>query len=161
MSEQQQEWFIEERTRALAMIHLTRRDDLFASAGRGGSLQLIVSIGKGKGEPSLRQFGVFLRGTKPATTEAELDRTLRPTFRELLRAGEYPYPACLFYFSMDDDQGYYAWVAEPAVAEAGPRLLMHDVPHCHKLDRAALDEIVAKVDAWYDAFFARIAVKAS
>src|SRR5262249_37293913 len=105
MSDQQQEWFIEERTRALAMIHLTRREDLaVANADRGSGLQLVVSITKGKGEPSLRQFGVFLRGTKPPTTEADLDRTLRPTVRELLRAGEYPYPACLFHFSMDDDQ---------------------------------------------------------
>jgi hypothetical protein len=29
------------------------------------------------------------------------------------------------------------------------------------LDRAALDEIVSRVDLWYDAFFASIAVKAS
>jgi hypothetical protein len=162
MTEHSQEWFIEERTRALAMVHLTRRDDLAVSnAGPGLGLQLIVSIAKRKGEPSLRQFGVCLHGARSATTEAELDKALRPAFRSLRSKGEYPYPACLFHFSMDDDQGYYAWVAEPAVVEAGPRLLMHDAPHCRKLDRAALDEIVAAVDAWYDAFFARIAVKAS
>ncbi|HYT92117.1 MAG TPA: hypothetical protein VEL76_25605 [Gemmataceae bacterium] len=51
--------------------------------------------------------------------------------------------------------------AEPAVTEAGSRLLLHEVPHCRKLDTAALDEIVAQVDRWYDAFFSQIAVRAS
>lgn len=162
MTEHSQEWFIEERTRALALIHLTRRDDLaVANAGPGLGMQLIVSIAKHKGEPSLRQFGVSLHGARPGTSEDDLDRTLRPAIRSLRSKGEYPYPACLFHFSMDDDQGYYTWVAEPAVVEGGPRLLMHDAPHCHKLDRAALDDVVTRVDAWYDAFFARIAVKAS
>lgn len=162
MNEQTQEWFIAERTRALAMIHLTRRDDLvITEAGRGVGLQFVVSIAKGKGEPSLRQFGVVLHGAMSATTEAGLDVTLLPSIRTWRSKGEYPYPVCLFYFCMDDDQGHYAWVAEPAVVDAGPRLLMHETADSHNLDRAALDEIVAKVDAWYDAFFARIAVKAS
>src|SRR5262249_31176399 len=70
-------------------------------------------------------------------------------------------PVCFFHFSMDDDQGHHTWVAEPAVTEDGPRLLMHEAPHCGKLDAAALDEIVAQVDRWYDAFFSQIAVRAS
>jgi hypothetical protein len=81
--------------------------------------------------------------------------------QSLLRVGPFPYPVCLFYFTMDDDQGYYSWVAEPAVEAGQPRLLMHAAPHCRKLDAAALDDIVQKVDHWYDAFFSRIAVKAS
>jgi hypothetical protein len=62
---------------------------------------------------------------------------------------------------MDGDQGYYTWVAEPAVTAEGPRLQMHAAPHCRTLDRPALDEIVENVDRWYDAFFGQIAVKAS
>jgi hypothetical protein len=62
---------------------------------------------------------------------------------------------------MDDDQGYYTWVAEPEVLDNAPRLLMHGEAHCRKLDRAALDEIISLVDHCYDAFFGRIAVKAS
>jgi hypothetical protein len=61
----------------------------------------------------------------------------------------------------DDDQGHYTWVAEPAVTAEGPRLLMHEAAHCPKLDRAALDEIVDRVDRWYHAFFNQIAVQAS
>jgi hypothetical protein len=162
MSENKQEWFIAERTRALAMLHLTRRDDLEVTpAGQGVGLEYIVYITKGGKERSLRQFGVFLRGTKSPVTERHLDKLLRPTMQSFLGIGPFPYPVCLFHFTMEDDQGYFTWVAEPAVTEDGPRLLMHEEAHCRKLDRAALDEIVSRVDSWYDAFFGRIAVKAS
>ncbi|HYT91462.1 MAG TPA: hypothetical protein VEL76_22300 [Gemmataceae bacterium] len=162
MSEETQEWFVAERTRALALVHLTRRADLVVrNAAEGIGLQFTVFITREKDPQSVRQFGVFLRGTKSAVTEAQLDKMLRPAMKSFLRSGQFPYPVCLFHFSMDDDQGYSTWVAEPAVTEAGPRLLMHEVPHCRKLDTAALDEIVAQVDRWYDAFFSQIAVRAS
>jgi hypothetical protein len=158
----QQKWFIAERSKALAMVVLTRRDDLVVrNAGQDTGLQFLVSFSKGNGEPAIRQFGVFLRGTKSPVIEAHLDRTLRPKMQSYLRKGPFPYPVCLFHFTMDDDQGYFTWVAEPAVADEEPRLLLQEGPHSRKLDRAALDEIVDKVDRWYDVFFRQITVKAS
>ena|ERR1019366_7057098 len=162
MSVSTQAWFVEERARAMAIVHLTRRDDLIVSkAAQGVGLEFIVTIHKENGEPSVRQFGVFLRGTKSRMTETHLDETLRPAIQSFFRMGQFPYPVCLFHFSMDDDQGYFTWVAEPAIIDGGPKLLMHETSHCRKLDKAALDEIVEKVDGWYDAFFRQIAVKAS
>jgi hypothetical protein len=75
--------------------------------------------------------------------------------------GQFPYSVGLLYFTMQDDQGYFTWLAEPTTPEDGPRLLLHSEPRCRKFDQALLDELVASVDQWYDAFFARIAVKAS
>jgi hypothetical protein len=162
MSEKKQDWFIAERTRTLALLHLTRRKDLaIQQAGPGVGLDYLVGIRKQEGEPSLRQFGVYLRGAKNAVTEEHLNKVLRPTLSELLGFGEFPYPVCLFYFTMDDDQGYYTWVAEPTIQEKSPLLVLHSEPRCQKLDRAALDRIVAAVDHWYDIFFGRIAVKVS
>jgi hypothetical protein len=164
MTRKEQEWFVAERARALALMHLTRRDDLIVTAaGQGVGLDYLVYIAKGgqAREGSARQFGVFLRGTKSAVTEEHLDKVLRPTMQGLLRIGPFPYPVCLFHFTMDDDQGYFTWVAEPAVTREGPRLLMRREAHCRKLDRAALDDIVGRVDRWYDAFFESIAVQAS
>jgi hypothetical protein len=161
MSESTQSWFVHERSRALAVVHLTRRDDLdIAKAAQDIGLEFMVTIKKAE-EPSVRQFGVFLRGSKSATDEIHLNETLRPAIQSFVRAGEFPYPVCLFYFTMDDDQGYVTWVAEPSIMDGGPRLLVHDAPHCRKLDRAALGEIVEQVDGWYDAFFSRVAVRAS
>jgi hypothetical protein len=163
MVENKPSWFVKQRTRALAMVHLTRRDDLVVTARpqEGVDLDLLVRITKKGEERSLRQFGVLLRGRRDALTETQLDKKLRPTLQSLARTGPFLYPVCLFYFTMVGDQGYYTWVAEPAVAEEEPRLLMHEHAHCRKLDRPALDEIVGLVDRWYDAFFSRITVKAS
>lgn len=161
MSEKKQDWFIAERTRTLALLHLTRRKDLVINEGRDAGLAFVVSITQEEGKASLRQFGVYLRGTKSATTEAYLNRSLQPTLGEIVRIDQFPYPVCLFCFTMDDDQSYYTWVAEPVVREEFPILVMHSEPRCRKLDRAALDEIVEAVDRWYDVFFGRIAVKAS
>jgi hypothetical protein len=162
MSESQQEWFLQERTRALAGMYLTRRDDLvIRRADQESGLDFIVSITREKGEKSFRQLGVYLRGALRPTTEERLDKTLHPTMQSFASLGEFSYPICLLYFTMQDDQGYYTWVAEPAVVEDDPRLLVHTEAHCRKLDRQALDEIVRQVDRWYDALFARITVKAS
>lgn len=162
MSQENQTWFVAERARALALVHLTRREDLIVKkAAEEVGLKFLVSIKKEQGEPAVRQFGIFLRGTKSPVTTAHLDGVLRPTMQRFLHIGPFPYPVCLFHFTMDDDQGYFTWVAEPAVAENGPRLLMHEHAHSRKLDTAALDEIVGKVDRWYDAFFVQVAVKAS
>ena len=162
MSEENQEWFVAERTRALAMVHLTRRDDLkVVKAEPGLGLEFIVAVAKESGVPSLRQFGVALRGTKSPVTVAHLDKVLRPTMQSFARRDAFPFPICLFHFTMDDDKGYYTWVAEPAVADGEARLLRRQAAHCETLDRAALDQIVGQVDRWYDAFFGRITVEAS
>jgi hypothetical protein len=161
MSEEKQEWFIAERARVLAMVALTRRDDLLIMpAGQSVGIQFLVCITK-EGTLPVRQFGLALRGTLRAVTESHLDQVLRPAMQEFLHIGEFPYPVCLFHFTMDDSQGYYTWVAEPLVGAGGPVLLRHESPQGRKLDKGAVDEIVGKVDRWYDASFAQIAVRTS
>ncbi|HWG45085.1 MAG TPA: hypothetical protein VN688_20110 [Gemmataceae bacterium] len=162
MSENEQEWFIVERGRALARMHLTRRDDLIVTeAGKDVGLDYLVYITKADEKPSVRQFGLALRSTRNAVTEEKLSKVLRPTMQALLRVGDFPYPVCLFSFTMEDNQGYSTWIAEPVLTEDGkPRLRMHSAASCTKLDRAALDRIVNQVDAWYDAFFSSIVISA-
>jgi hypothetical protein len=121
MTRKDQEWFVAERSRALALMHLTRRADLVVTeAGRGVGLEYLVHIARRQEAraPSVRQFGVFLHGTKSAVTAAHLDKMLRPTMQGFLRIGPFPYPVCLFSFTMDDDLAYTTWVAEPAAPDA-------------------------------------------
>src|SRR6266511_2513683 len=101
MSKNEQAWFIAERSRVLALMHLTRRKDLVVTnAGRDVGLDCIVSISKDDGQRSLRQFGVFLRGTMDPVTEEQLNQMLLPTMQSLQRLGQFPYPVCLFHFTM-------------------------------------------------------------
>jgi hypothetical protein len=162
VSENGNEWFIAERARALARMHLTRREDLRVThVGKGFGLEYVVYITRKSEKDSVRQFGVVLRASQSPVTEHYLNRILRPTMQSFQRGGEYPYPVCLFYFTMEDNQGYYTWVAEPVLAEGGkPRLMVHSSASCKPLDREALDKIVSQVDAWYDAFFSSMVVGA-
>jgi hypothetical protein len=164
MSENGQEWFVAERSKVLARVYLTRRDDLVIrdpGAGRDVGLEYLVGITREGEKSSVRQFGVVLRAARDRVTEEHLNKILRPTMESFLRVGEFPYPVCLLYFTMDDNQGYYTWIAEPTLTEDGkPRLQVHSTADCKKLDREALDKIVSQVDAWYDAFFANIVVGA-
>jgi hypothetical protein len=165
MSQKEKEWFLDERARALAVMHLTRRDDLkVAGPGTASDLGLafLVRIVKEASRPSLRQFGVALDASISAATEAEVNERLRPVVARYRHLGDCPYPICLFHFTMADNAGYYTWIAEPIVAPPGkPQLHTRQQPDCKKLDRKALDTIVDRVDAWYDAFYATIQVEAS
>lgn len=163
MTENTNQWFIAERSRALALMCLSHREDLVIKdvKDRGTGLDFMVSIVKEKEPLSVRQFGIVLRGAANPVTEERLNEELRPALKSFQSIGQFPYPTGLLHFTMQDDRGYFTWLAEPAVAEGGPLLLLHSEAHCHKFDRGLLDGIVEAVDQWYDAFFARITVKAS
>ena len=162
MSKNGNEWFLSERAKAMAWMHLTQRDDLLVTrAGADIGLDYLVSLTKQKEKPSLRQFSVILRAARKAVNPERLDKLLRPSMESWQKVGEYPYPVCLFYFTMEDNQGYYTWVAEPILTDDGkPRLKCHAAASCKPLDRPALDRIVSQVSAWYDAFFSTIVVSA-
>lgn len=157
----EQDWFVVERARALAMIALTRRDDVVVTADlRDDGVDFSAYIVKDDQLGPIRRFGVYLYATREAIPITERNRLLRPVLAAL---SGHPHflPACLFHFTMDDDQGCYTWIAEPWVSGDGvEQVRIHKVPDCRPLDRAALDDIVDGVSRWYDAYFARQAVTA-
>lgn len=148
-----------DRTRSLAIVLLTERDDLLLRRpGEDLGVDLLVEIGRKRQRP-LRRFGVILRGRWSAVTLPRVNTALTKEMRSLLSTGPHSIPVCILFFVMEGDQGYYTWLVEPVVtAEGRPKLQSHSTPDCKPLDRDALDDIVERVDAWYDAFFAEIAV---
>lgn len=162
MRENRKEWFVAERARALAWMYLTERDDLLLTpAAREVGLDYLASLTTKNDKPSLRQFGVILRAARKPAGEEQLDKLLRSTMQSLQRIEEFPYPVLLLYFTMEDNRGYFTWVAEPTLTDEGkPRLQRHATAACKRLDGPALDHIVAEVRKWYDAFFSSIVVSA-
>ena len=76
--------------------------------------------------------------------------------REILREGPFPFPVVLFFFTMEDNQEWYTWVAEPVASPDGAvELRIRDEASCQPLDDHAMDEIVARINGWYDAYYAR------
>ena len=155
MNRQFKTWFARERARALATVLLTRRDELTVEDGRPDSgLDFTVSVSHGN-----RPFGVAVAATISPVAPEAVARIVQPAVRAVQTAGAFHFPVCIFFFTVKNDQGCYAWVYEPRLTSAGePRLAVHHGAHCQPLDDAALETILASVNQWYDAFDAKISL---
>jgi hypothetical protein len=156
MTEQKQRRaaFVDKRARALALMLLTRREDLHIEEGKDDlGLDFLVRF-QPEGKEAVREFGIGLRGALTAGAKEHADRVLRPALEEVKRSGPFPRPVCLFLFPMEDDGAWYTWAAEPAVGEEGKPLLRYrDEPDCRLLNQRALKEIIDRVDLWHEVLF--------
>ena len=154
MARKKPEWFKDLRLPSLAIMHLTRRPDLRVkqdvSVG-GKVLDLMVEIADGDG-PAWKRFGVHLQGTNSPITIEHASKVLNVGLRRFLDDyGEPTLPFCLFYFAVADGQGLVAWIAEPLVKNGEPTLKYHEKAEFVVLDQEALDRIVDRVDAYFEA----------
>ena len=144
-----QPWFVEERAEHLAMMHLTRRDDLrVVRRDDPPGMDLLVTI-LTDGLFSGRQFGVVLKARMGGQKAPRVDSRL--IAREQVHFKDVPFPVCMFFFSLDSDLGYYRWVVEPS-GDSGTATL--DLPGqmlLEALTPVSLGTIVDRVNAWYDA----------
>jgi hypothetical protein len=148
-----QELLIAKRVQALAIMYLTRRSDLTVEEVREDTgLDLLVRLVP-EGKEGVREFGVELRGALSSVSNEHADKVLRPSVRQAHRAGPFGFSVCLFFFTMDDNKAWYTWIAEPVVRAGKALLQSHEDADCRRLDNGTLDEIVDRVDRWYDAFF--------
>jgi hypothetical protein len=157
--------FVEHRVRALASVFLTRRPDVEVIDLGDGVPQILVRVlpdqlGEDEDRDLYLAFGCILRGTSTAlASEAEADKFLN-LWRRHRRSETNPrfcFPVLVLVFSMVEDQGYAAWYADPVVDPEGcPALLHARTFSCSRLQRDSLEQIVAKVTAWYQAASAQL-----
>jgi len=153
--EYQREIFVEKRAHALAMMLLSRREDLLIEEVVQADIGLdyIVRFHT-EGKEGLREFGIQLKGRWAAVTKERADKVLRSSMQQMKRYGPSLRPVCLFFFTMENDGAWYTWVAEPIEWEdRKPMLRSYDEADCRELDRRALKDIIDRVDRWYDAIF--------
>ena len=102
--------------------------------------------------PGLRQFAVELKATHSPVTVDTANRLLAPTLQDMARRyGRFPYPTVLFYFTMMEPQSWYTWVMEPIRRKDETMVLEMQVEaHCRPLNESVLDEIIGRVNRWYD-----------
>lgn len=144
-----QPWFVEERAEHLALMHLTRRDDLRVVRQRHESgMDLLVTV-LNDGLFSGRQFGVVLSarmgGQKPPRMTSRAVAAERDRYRDV------PFPACMFFFSLDTDLGWYRWIVEPRLDDASVALDLPGQMLFSALTLSSLAALVDRVNAWYDA----------
>lgn len=148
-------WILAERAVQLAIVHLTRRDDLIVTpATADDGIDLLITITQ-RSVRTGRIFGIQVKGHAalpivtngaPDTYTFTIPTVAAPTLIEL------PFPLCLFIFAMDSDLGYYRWLVEPRIAaDQPPSLRVNPKQHFTLLTKAALDQLVLQVNRWYDA----------
>jgi hypothetical protein len=144
-------WFVAERAKALAMVLLTRRNDLEVHDTKTESgLDYTVHIKSEEGVGT-RRFGILMRATMSPVTIEQANSQLKPTMGGLGPLNDVLMPVCVFYFTAKDDRGYYTWAYEPVIEKGQAKLRRHTDADCCPLDNEALDEIVTRVSDWYDA----------
>jgi len=146
---------MEERARALATVLLTSRDDLQITDLSDEDMGIAYLVTIHFDRPGLRQFGVVLRTRLSPVTADEANKVLKTSLAKTARYGPFPYPVCLFFFTMMESQSWYAWLMKPVHGPDGSlNLAMQQEISSQPLDLAALDGIVALVHEWYDVTFA-------
>jgi hypothetical protein len=151
MTEEALERFVAERSRVLAVVVLTRRDDLTVSeAARDSGLDLHVSIGRDD-KPLRLAFGVVVEGTRAPLSAETAAAQVQPAVDRFLGLRKFTHPVCLFFFNMRDDRGYFSWLAEPVLTAGAPKLVHHTRAACVELTNELLGDIVDRIVNWYDA----------
>lgn len=141
------EWFIRERSEALASLFLTSRKDVHVRSeeGRDNGADLFVELQEGN-SPAPKVFVVQVRGTLSSDKAQWMQSA-----EQLFKAGPSYLPVCVFMINVRDNNAEYAWLAEPQVDEKNSaRLTFFDHGDFHKLDSNAVDQIINRVKQWYD-----------
>jgi ribosomal protein S27AE len=144
--------FIRERVKDLAVMYLTRRSDLELKwqDSRDEWIDCIVEI-KGKEKPAHRLFGVELSGTMSPVTDDRANKILLPKMQNMLKRGRFPFPVCLLYFTMANNEGRFTWITEPILQSGKPVLRYREHADTKKFDKGELDQIVGQINNWFNA----------
>jgi hypothetical protein len=144
-------WYVSQRAEALAMMYLTRRDDLVVThPSLDYGIDLVVQLLE-NGTVSGRMFGVQI---KAAHSSDGIHKRLKTALSDLVaKQGslfkDVPFPVCLFFFALDRDVGYCAWVVEPAGEAGALRVARSHGREFRELNDESIEEIVADVRQWY------------
>src|SRR4051794_22148845 len=100
------------RSQALAIVYLTRREDVTVKpqTDQEWGTDLVVFVNH-EDRREERKFGAFYYGTNSLLTEAQANKTLTGKIKRELKGRKFPYPVCLFDFSMVTNEAFYAWLA--------------------------------------------------
>lgn len=62
-----------------------------------------------------------------------------------------PFSVCLFFFILENDQGYYKWILEPKIdGEKQVKLHFKEDDELKKLDDKEIADIISSINSWYD-----------
>lgn len=146
-------WYVSQRSEALAIVYLTRRDDFTVTKAPNPEtgLDLLVTIGA-QNQPSGRLFGIVLEPLLSRDLPEENGETIQlPEVSAPSFVADLPFPVCCFRFVVDRDYGYYCWLMEPIIRLGESRLVERSGGEFKKLTNRELEALALTVNAWYEA----------
>lgn len=150
----EQAWYIGQRAESLTILYLTRRDDLIVTPQPSCyGLSFLVEISKSASR-SGRIFGIQIEATVNNTKLFENDHKIFEIKQDLPSTdsiSELPFPVCLFFWTLNNDEAYYKWILEPVIETQNyPRLLFNQSQVFKRLNNEKIEKIVSTVNNWYD-----------
>lgn len=149
-------WYVGLRAEALAKVYLTRRDDLIISEQQqgAGTLDFLLKITQ-DGKYSGRMFGIEVKATASSSDliqEQEFFKVKNKKYNfNISFFKDLPFPMCLFFFTVDNDKGYYKWILEPIIKDHNNvALKINENEELTLLNDEEIDNIITIVNSWYD-----------
>jgi hypothetical protein len=143
--------FLQWRAETLAGMILTRRDDLVVRWMDlpSGATDFLVDVVCGRESPG-HVFGVRVKGLEHAVGSPD-EVPVQLSNLPLDDLSDAPMPYGIVVCTSDDERGYFRWVREPVSTRRGARLKTVHEARWRELDHDSMADIVAAVNAWYDA----------
>jgi hypothetical protein len=159
MPEDNRNWFISERSEALASLLLTSRPDLSVRKenNQDDGVDFVVALRETENVLPTKLFVVQVKGTL-SSDQGEWTENVKQLYKH---GGHFYLPVCVFVVNVRNNDAAYAWLAEPQTKAGSVALNFFEHPDFHALDNAAVDQIVDRVRAWYDAMPHSTAANAS
>ncbi|QFS44080.1 DUF4365 domain-containing protein [Nostoc sphaeroides] len=147
-------WYIGKRAESLAIVYLTRRDDLIISQSTPNQgLDFLITITK-DGVYTGRLFGIEVKATDSTSNLNKHNDILKLEKNRLYLLQKFkdlPFPVCLFFFILENDKGYYKWILEPKInGQKQVSLNFNEDDELKKLDDKEIANIILSVNSWYD-----------
>jgi hypothetical protein len=141
-------WYVTERSEALAGVLLTSRSDVRIWKKTQLDDRLILHVALDASDPlAPPSFVVQVKGTMSADPN-EWVAKVEPWFQHPHKPNWLP--SCVFVINVRENKAHYAWLVEPLDDHpAGLKSFL--APTFQPLDAAAVDQIVERVKAWYQA----------
>jgi hypothetical protein len=146
------EYFVTERAKALTQMLVTRREDLaIREIKEDGAFDYFLDIRR-EDSYDLCQIGLVVKAAMNFGGEDQTKTKLEEATERIRKIGSCNFPVAIFYFTVKDDRGYFAWIWEPEIDNEGtPKLSFQSSPSLRDLNDKSLNEIIDTAKRWYDA----------
>lgn len=152
-------YFIDHRVNALANVFLMGRNSITTcELPNFGELDLLARYVPDEDEYE-KLFAVILKGTPEPLPTPQIAASYLNRWRKSHKSIQFwPFPVLVLVFSMQDDEGYFAWQIEPKVTLGQAQLKRNTSFTPERATKKGLDAITKNIEQWYSVEYRKLVV---